>query len=121
VESGFKHNKPNRHDIAEILLKVVSNIINQTNQPLTLHASLISQNKWQSVASQQFYMSYQLVNIHLGSNRMGGVMVNELACGAGERGIESRSGQTKHYKIGIRCFSTNHTALRRKSKDSESR
>jgi hypothetical protein len=25
-------------------------------------------------------MSYQLVNIHLGRNRMGGVMVNKLTC-----------------------------------------
>jgi hypothetical protein len=30
VESGFKHNKPNRHDIAEIFLKVALNTINQT-------------------------------------------------------------------------------------------
>jgi len=27
------------------------------------------------------------------------------------RGFESRSDQAKDYKRGIRCFSTNHTAL----------
>ena len=32
-------------------------------------------------------------------------------------GFESRSGQTKDYKIGIFYFSANHAALRRKSKD----
>jgi hypothetical protein len=34
-----------------------------------------------------------------------------------DRGFEPRSGQTKDYKIGICCFSANHAALRRKSKD----
>jgi hypothetical protein len=48
---------------------------------------------------------------------MGGVMVNMLASGAVDHGFESRSGQTKDYKIGICCFSAKHTALRRKSKD----
>jgi hypothetical protein len=33
------------------------------------------------------------------------------------RGFEPRSGQTKDYKIGMCCFSTKNTALRRKSKD----
>ena len=32
-------------------------------------------------------------------------------------GFESRSGQTKNYKIGIWCFSAKHAALRWKSKD----
>jgi hypothetical protein len=50
-------------------------------------------------------------------NRIGGVMVSVLASSAVYRGIESRSGQTKDYEIGICCFSTKHTALRRKSKD----
>ena len=31
--------------------------------------------------------------------------------------FDPRSGQTKDYNIGICCFSANHTALRRKSKD----
>ena len=33
------------------------------------------------------------------------------------RAFYPRSGQTKDYKIGICCFSTNYVALRRKSKD----
>jgi hypothetical protein len=33
------------------------------------------------------------------------------------RGFEPRSGQTKDYIFGICCFSTEHAALRRKSKD----
>jgi hypothetical protein len=54
-------------------------------------------------------------------NRIGGVMVSVLASSVVDRvvdrGFESRSGQTKDYKIGICCFSANHAALRRKSKD----
>jgi len=48
---------------------------------------------------------------------IGGEMFNVLASSAGVRGVESRSGQTKDYKIGICCFSAKHAALRRKSKD----
>ena len=44
-------------------------------------------------------------------------MVSVLASSAVDRGFEPRSGQTKDYKIGICCFSTKHTALRRKNKD----
>ena len=45
-------------------------------------------------------------------------MVSVLASSAVDhRGFEPRSGQTKDYKIGICRFSTNHAALRRKSKD----
>ena len=33
------------------------------------------------------------------------------------RAFDPRSGQTKDNTIGICCFSTNHVALRRKSKD----
>ena len=44
-------------------------------------------------------------------------MVSVLASSAVDDGFEPRSGQTKDYKIGICCFSTKHTALRRKSKD----
>jgi hypothetical protein len=36
-----------------------------------------------------------------GANRIGGVMVSVLASGAVDCGLESRSGQTKDYKIGI--------------------
>ena len=46
-----------------------------------------------------------------------GMMVSVLTSSAVDRGFEPRSGQTKDYKIGIYCFSANHTALRRKSKD----
>ena len=34
-----------------------------------------------------------------------------------DRGFESRSVQTKDYKIGISCFSVKHIALRSKGKD----
>jgi hypothetical protein len=44
-------------------------------------------------------------------------MVSVLASSAVDRGFKPRSGQTKDYKIGICCFSANHAALRRKSKD----
>ena len=40
-----------------------------------------------------------------------------LAWSAVDRGFEPRSGQTKDYTIGICCFSAQHAALRRKSKD----
>ena len=44
-------------------------------------------------------------------------MVSVLASSAIDRGFEPRSGQTKDYKIGIRCLSAKHAALRKKSKD----
>ena len=44
-------------------------------------------------------------------------MVSMLASSVVDRGFQSRSGQTKDYKIRICCFSTKHAALRRKSKD----
>ena len=44
-------------------------------------------------------------------------MVSVLASSVVDHGFESRSGQTKEYKIGICCFSAKHEALRRKSKD----
>ena len=49
-------------------------------------------------------------------NRIGGVMVSVHASSAVDRGIEPRSGQTKHFKIGIWCFSAKHAAIRRKNK-----
>ena len=45
------------------------------------------------------------------------VMVSVLASSAADRWFESRTGQTKDYKIGICSFSAQYTALRRKSKD----
>ena len=50
-------------------------------------------------------------------HRIGVVMVSVLASSAVDREFEPRLGQTKDYKIGIRCFSAKHAALRRKSKD----
>ena len=44
-------------------------------------------------------------------------MVSMLASSVVDIWFELRLGQTKVYKIGICCFSTKHTALRRKSKD----
>ena len=49
--------------------------------------------------------------------RIGCAMVSVLASSEVDRRFESRSGQTKDYKIGICCFSAKHAALRRKSKD----
>ena len=39
-----------------------------------------------------------------------------LASSMEGRGFKSQSGQTKYYKIGMCCFSAQHTALRRKSR-----
>ena len=50
-------------------------------------------------------------------NRIDGVIVSVFASSAVDRGFEPCSGQTKDYKFGICCFSTKHTALRKKSKD----
>jgi hypothetical protein len=44
-------------------------------------------------------------------------MVIVLASNVIDRGVETHSGQTKHYKIGIWCFSAKHAALRRKGKE----
>jgi hypothetical protein len=50
-------------------------------------------------------------------NHIGGVIVSVLTSSAVDRGVESRSGQTKSYKTGICYFSAKHAALRRKNKD----
>jgi hypothetical protein len=44
-------------------------------------------------------------------------MVSSVASSVGDRVFESRSDQTKHYNIGICCFSSKHASLKRKSKD----
>ena len=44
-------------------------------------------------------------------------MVSVFASSAVDRGLESRSGQTKDYKIGICRFSAKYAAFRRKNKD----
>ena len=46
-----------------------------------------------------------------------GVMVSMLTSSALDYGFESRSGQTKDYKISYCCISAKHTAIRRKSKN----
>jgi hypothetical protein len=43
--------------------------------------------------------------------------VSVLSSSVVDRGFETRSGETKDYKIGICCFFARHAALRRKSKD----
>ena len=50
-------------------------------------------------------------------NRIGDVMVDVLASITVDRGFEHQSDQTKDYNNSICCFSANHAALRRKSKD----
>ena len=47
---------------------------------------------------------------------IGGLMVSVLPSSVVDREFKLRSGQTKSYKISICCFSTKHTALRRKNK-----
>ena len=44
-------------------------------------------------------------------------MINVLVSSAVDRGFEPKSNPTKDYEIGICCFSSEHAALRRKSKD----
>jgi hypothetical protein len=46
-----------------------------------------------------------------------GVMVSVLASCAVHSGFECRLGKIKDYKIGVCCFSAQHTALRNKNKD----
>ena len=45
------------------------------------------------------------------------VIVSVLVSAVTNRWFESRSGQTKDYKIGICCFPAKHAAIRRKGKD----
>jgi hypothetical protein len=69
--------------------------------------------------SSIFLYPFICSNIPTNANHIGGVMVRVLASNAVDRGFDTQSGQTKDYKIGIRCFSANYkqAALRRKSKD----
>ena len=48
------------------------------------------------------------------TNLIGGVMVSMLVSSAVDHELETRSGQTKDYKIGICCFSAKNTALKEK-------
>ena len=51
-------------------------------------------------------------------NRIGRVMVSVLGSSVIDLGFEPRSGQTKHYKIGMCCLSAKHAALKRKKESS---
>ena len=62
--------------------------------------------------NQMHYFSFYKVQ-----NRISSVMASMLASSVVDREFDPQSGQTKDYEIGICCFSTNHTALRRKSKN----
>jgi hypothetical protein len=58
------------------------------------------------------------VDVYLEVRKRRGIyFLNETSACVVDRAFESRSGQTKDYKIGICCFSAKHAALRRKSKD----
>ena len=46
--------------------------------------------------------------IWLTINHIGGVIISVVASSVGDREFESRSDQTKHYKIGTCCFSSKH-------------
>jgi hypothetical protein len=50
-------------------------------------------------------------------NLIDGVIVIVLSLSAVDCGLKPRSGETTDDKIGIRCFSSKHAALRNKSKD----
>jgi hypothetical protein len=48
---------------------------------------------------------------------IGSVIVSALAASAVDRGLDSRSGQTKDYQIVFVAYNAKHAELRRKSKD----
>jgi len=68
----------------------------------------------------QFLFHHLLNSIYIFNlyNRISGVMVSVLALSAVDRWFELRSGESKDYTIGICCFSAEHAALKRKSKES---
>ena len=51
---------------------------------------------------------YYFSKCYVITNRIGGVIVSVLATSAVDRGLESRSGQTKDYEISICCFPAKH-------------
>ena len=73
------------------------------------------------------FMSWQEIFTHYTFDRcihfpslqycISGVMVSVLVSSTVDREFEPWSGQTKHYKICICCFSAKHAALKKKSKD----
>jgi hypothetical protein len=87
---------------------------------------IVGQIKWKKTSPQKKTQKntknspiFHLLDnyVWLRTNRIGGVMVSVVASSVGDREFESRSDQTKHYKIGICCFSSKHASLNRKSKD----
>jgi hypothetical protein len=61
---------------------------------------------------QQYFNFFQLlISITFSTHRIG------LHAFMVDHGFELRFGQTKDYKIGICCFSAQHTAFRSKNKD----
>ena len=73
--------------------------VHQTQQPHVVNKEL-----------EHFGDENVLLEPHLG------VMVSVFISSAVYRGFDPRQGQTKHFKIGICCFSAKHATLRRKSK-----
>ena len=67
----------------------------------------VIQSPFDTILAVNYYIMYHI----------GGVMVGMLALSAVDCGFESRSGQTKDYKIGICSFTAKCSALRKTSKD----
>jgi hypothetical protein len=78
---------------------------------------------WKSRHSHLLAMVSNYIKFYFKPNKIpytvcqGVVMFSMLASSAVACWFERRSGQTKHFKIAICCFSAKHAALRRKNKD----
>jgi hypothetical protein len=48
---------------------------------------------------------------------IGGVTISVFSTSAVDRGLDPRVGQIKDYEIGIWCFSTKHTSLKKNGKE----
>ena len=80
--------------------------------------SVISMNYVRIRKLYESKICFLLYNYHLLKKKKKQSVVQWLACSSRvfvDRVFESRSGQTKDYKIGICCFSAMHTVLRRNS------
>ena len=101
-----------------MLLKVVLNTIDQTKPYILKDVSDKDKPRGHHFCGETIYKTDRLYIVsQLCHNRISGVMVSMLASNTLYHGFKPRLGQTKDYKIGICCFSANHAALRRKSKD----
>ena len=78
---------------AQTLQKEIS--INQYKHIYLPPISCVAWNKFSNI--NELFCNYKY--------RIGGIMVSVLALNAVDCGFDSRSGQTKDYKIGICCFS----------------